>query len=569
MTLLQRMALILSAVMLLALGGSLAIQASTAQQALQRAGLRPDSDFDVPAWFVAAMPLASDPDRLGQPDHAPEHAWAYGLLWQICWRIAAWLAALALAAALLATWALRAWQRLLQRMLDQLQELEAGRLVRLEESELPELRGLTLSMNASLHRLRQGWREQADKVALLQRQAQLDMVTGLTQRGVFLAQLQARLTEPDGARAGLLLLRLQDLEGLNLRLGHDAADRLLRAIADVLLTYVDRVPGTLAGRLKGSDFALCLPVAGVARETASSLRDALAALSVVRSAAAQVVVGGVDGVPHAASGAALAAADAALARAEAGEGGGQGVVVEPNGDGVADAPGARLWRTRIAAALEEGRARLDEVPVMDRAGGRMFLACTMALQLERDGEFHPACRWLALARRSRLLPQVDLMAVALALRALKQDASPRAVRISAPALAEPAFVADIATLLDGARTQARSLWLEIAEPARPDLVAGLVAAIKAWRAYGVQMGIEHGGALPQTLLALQAVGIDYVKLDGRPLRGLSQDASVQAYAGGLVKLIQGLGMTALADGLDDEQDLATLWTLGLDGVQTP
>jgi EAL domain-containing protein (putative c-di-GMP-specific phosphodiesterase class I) len=34
-------------------------------------------------------------------------------------------------------------------------------------------------------------------------------------------------------------------------------------------------------------------------------------------------------------------------------------------------------------------------------------------------------------------------------------------------------------------------------------------------------------------------------------------------------LIQGLGLTALAEGIDDERDLAALWALGFDGATGP
>ena len=66
-----------------------------------------------------------------------------------------------------------------------------------------------------------------------------------------------------------------DLAGVNRAMGHAATDRMLMSIAQSLRPYAERVDGCFLGRLNGSDFALCLPVAGVARETAQALASLL------------------------------------------------------------------------------------------------------------------------------------------------------------------------------------------------------------------------------------------------------------------------------------------------------
>jgi EAL domain-containing protein (putative c-di-GMP-specific phosphodiesterase class I) len=47
---------------------------------------------------------------------------------------------------------------------------------------------------------------------------------------------------------------------------------------------------------------------------------------------------------------------------------------------------------------------------------------------------------------------------------------------------------------------------------------------------------------------------------------VSGNESVHGYAQSLVALIHGLGLVALAEGIDDERDLDTLWALGFDGL---
>jgi EAL domain-containing protein (putative c-di-GMP-specific phosphodiesterase class I) len=311
----------------------------------------------------------------------------------------------------------------------------------------------------------------------------------------------------------------------------------------------------------------------VAAETAESLFAAVTAAPALRVGGAEVVVGGVDGLCGLAVGAALAAADAALAGAEAGG----GLAVENHGESLADPAGARAWREQLAAALGEGRTRIAEFAVLDRAGCLIHLECPLRVQLRPGGDYEVAARWLALAGRSRLLPQVDLAALDLALRAIAADGRPRAVHVAWPSLAAAGFVADVCSRLAAAPLAARRLSIEWADdarladrPARGQVQGQALGDIAArWRGMGVRVGVEHAGADPQQLARLVELGIDYVKVDARHLRGAATDGAVRAYAHSLVALIHGLGLSALAEGINDADDLAALWALGFDGATGP
>ena len=499
-------------------------------------------------------------------------AWAVATQAISCPAGLAWLALLALALIAFALSSQRAWDRALQATVNQARALEQGRFVEGEEPGQSELQLLTRSMNAMVRRLRDIFAAQAEQVALLQRQAQIDAVTGVALRPHFLGQLQQRLAEPGGPGSALILLRVLRLDGLNARRGHEDTDRLLATMAQLLLTYVDRVPGAFAGRLNGSDFALCLPVAGVAGETCASLHETLAAAPLLRSAGVELAIGAADGLCNTGAGAALASADAALARAEAAHDAlepGSGFVVEQQGDLVADAAGARAWREQISAALTDGRAQLAEFPLVDRAGRLMHLECPLRVQLSPGGPYQAAARWLALARRSRLMPRVDLVAVELALKSIAQDGRPRAVHAARASLAEPGFIAEVTRRLGAAPQAARQLSIECVEGVLRAEHVPLADAAAAWRPLGVRVGVVHAGASPHALPALQASVVDYVKVDARHLRGVAQDGAVRGYAQSLVALIHGLGLLALAEGVAEADDLAQLWDLGFDGATGP
>ena len=559
---------------------SLLLTAPDGRVVLRREQAAAASAGAAPLWFTRWLPLSAAAGEarvgdgwrpLGTLRIESHQGWAHDALWAAVSRTAALLAGLGVLAALMSVVALRGWQRPLDATVRQARALEEGRFTLADEPAMPELRTLTRSMNAMVLRLREMFDAQAAQVALLQRQAQTDPVTGLMQRRLFVARLESLLDEPAGPGFGLLLLRVARLEQVNHEMGFAATDRLLAALAEVLQAYGDRVSGAFAGRLNGSDFALVLPAVGVAAETAASLDEALAQAPLARAGAVRLAIGGADGLRAMPVSAAMGLADAALAEAEVSA---QPVVHGANGRS-SDPSGARAWRAQIAAALEAGRTRLAEFPVVDRDGLLLHLECPLRVQFEVSESpqaqpsvnlWRPARQWLAQAARSRLLPQVDLAALELALAASAADAQPRSVHIADASMAEPGFVARVQERLAAQPAAARRLSLEWLESARRVDRVALRDAAASWRALGVRLGVEHAGATPQALAAWQVVGIDYVKIDARHVQGAADDEAVRAYASSLVALVHGLGWTALAEGIEDPRDLDALWALGFDGA---
>jgi EAL domain-containing protein (putative c-di-GMP-specific phosphodiesterase class I) len=111
----------------------------------------------------------------------------------------------------------------------------------------------------------------------------------------------------------------------------------------------------------------------------------------------------------------MSRADEALAQAEFHAPLGLHVQALPSGEAI----GETEWRQRIATALEAGRVKLAEFPVVNARGSVVHLECPLRVQLQPDGPFDAAVRWLPMASRSRIIHKVDLAAVELALKAIR------------------------------------------------------------------------------------------------------------------------------------------------------
>jgi EAL domain-containing protein (putative c-di-GMP-specific phosphodiesterase class I) len=454
----------------------------------------------------------------------------------------------------------------------QARALEQGRFVEITEPPTPELQRLAAGMNSMVRRLHQLFDGQANQLETLRRQAHADPLTGLSNRRHFVAQLERALVARGGdaasalapRRGSLLIVRLRDLVAMNARVGRDAVDRLLASMGEVLLTYPERVDGAFAGRLNGTDLALYLPVNGVGRETADALRSTLGIVLTAVDPMAEVAIGGVDGLATGGVSEALAAADEALAGAEAADDAAPLVV-----EGVEETPlGESEWRQRIANALASGRVRLAEFAVIDASGRILHLECPLRIQLAPDGPFDAAARWLPMAARGRLTQNVDLAAVGLALEAIALDGQPRCVHVAAASLADSGFAQALARLLAESPGAAQQLMLEVGEAVSAHSRRWRDAA-ERWRPFGVRLGLENAGSSLRTLVDARGWGLDYLKIDGRFLRGLAHDPALAGYARQVVAAARSIGVPVYAEGITDAQDLLQLWELGFDGATGP
>ncbi|MEO6409613.1 MAG: EAL domain-containing protein [Burkholderiaceae bacterium] len=537
----------------------------------------PAAPGDAPQWFIDLLPIASEPGvaqvsdgwrALGQIEVVSQTAYAHDQLWRGSMQAASALGVVGLLAALAGAFLVGRIRRPLDATVAQARALVEGEFIRVAEPRVPELRRLTQAMNTMVQRLRVTFAAQAEQVELLRRQANCDRLTGLSNRAHFLGRLSTTLQREDGtADGGLLLLRVLDLAGVNRDAGHAATDHLIVTIAQALRPYPERVDGCFLGRLNGSDFALSLPVAGMAEETAYSLLTALRLVlaSVVPGSA--VCIGAVETQRGMALSEVMAGADAALARAESRGpyavevGAGPGASLHLRGEGA--------WRQRIGEALEQRRLRLVEFPLLDARGALVHLECPLRVQLEADGPFEPAARWLPLALRSRLTAELDERALALALAQTAIDRRPRGINLAPASLADAGFAGRLRSLLSQDPDLAQHLWIEIAEGAAVEQFDALRELVRQLRPTGIRFGLEHAGERLASIPRLIDLGIDYVKLDASVVVGLAADAHRRAFVQSSVTLVHSLALKAYAEGVADAADAQALWDCGIDAITGP
>jgi diguanylate cyclase (GGDEF)-like protein/PAS domain S-box-containing protein len=142
-----------------------------------------------------------------------------------------------------------------------------------------------------------------------------------------------------------------------------------------------------------------------------------------------------------------------------------------------------------------------------------------------------------------------------------------AVNISATQFTRTNLAEKVAEVLAAHEMQACYLDLELTEGVLMCDVEESTRQIAELQALGVRISIDDFGTGYSSLSYLQHLPIDDLKIDKCFVQGIGQAASTQRLVQAIVGLAHGLNMTATAEGVETENELAALRALGCDRVQ--
>lgn len=537
-----------------------------------------DTDLGAPAWFVRLLPIraqtgqaqiSSGWKQFGTVTLVSQSRFAYAALWMSAKEMVVALTLAGLAGGYMATLVLRRLRRPLLAVIDQAQAITERRFVTMQEPSVPELKKLAQAMNTTVVRLKTMFDDEAKRLDGVRREANCDTLTGLANRSNFMARLRDDVQAEHSAGGALFIARVANLASINQSLGRRDTDELLQAFGRGLLSVAQRYPDALAARLNGADFALLVPALrapeAVAQELFATLNNEAQAYLSDRPS---TWLGCGSFPPGVEVEAILAQVDMALAAIEADGASGLKVVDLHWDDGAPKS--TEEWAKVIRRALSEKWVRLVSFPVVSLDGKLVHRECPLRLMFDEQGEWQAAGKFLPVAERLKLTPQLDLAAIALGLDELeaKPQLTGLAINLSASSIYLPEFRADLKRLLKR-RTGTHRLWLEVAESGALSHFDAFKALCADLRGVGCKLGLEHFGRQFSEVGRLHDLGLDYIKVDGSFVRGLDGNIGNQTFLKGLSTIAHSIGLKVFAEGVTHEADLRALGPVGFDGATGP
>jgi predicted signal transduction protein with EAL and GGDEF domain len=219
--------------------------------------------------------------------------------------------------------------------------------------------------------------------------------------------------------------------------------------------------------------------------------------------------------------------------------------------------------TELSAALEAGDVVVHYQPQVQVATGRVIgVEALVRWQHPVHGLLPPAS-FIPAAERTGLIRPLTLYVLN---RALDQAAQWRAagrdlsvsVNLSVRDLLDPQFVADVrdAVLLHGVGGQ--GLELEITETMAMVDPQRSMAVLESLSAMGVMLSVDDYGTGYSSLAYLQRLPVRRLKIDRSFVMGMVEDEASAAIVRSTIELARNLGMTVVAEGVEDDATLLAL-----------
>jgi diguanylate cyclase (GGDEF)-like protein len=405
-------------------------------------------------------------------------------------------------------------------------------------------------------------------------QALHDSLTGLPNRKMILTELGERVEEArrKHTSVGFCLLDLDRFKEVNDTLGHQVGDRLLAVVAQRIQGALR--PNDLVARLGGDEFAILLdPVrnADAAVEVAQRVRQALTRPFHVEGMLFELEASiGVAVFPEHGEDVdpIVRRADVAMYLAKE----------ERTGVELYVADRDRNSASRLALlgglrnALENGELRVHYQPKVSVSSGAV-------VGVEALVRWHHAQRGLVMpdefipmAEHSGLMAPLTEYVIdeSLAQVARWRQAGlevPVAVNVSMRDLHGRDLVAVVATALERHDLPASMLVLELTERVLTRDSGEVNATLNALRRIGVSASLDDFGTGYSSMVLLKRLPISEIKIDRSFVSRLTADPGDVTIVGSIVELAHGLGMTAVAEGVESEQVWDLLQRLGCDAVQ--
>ena len=228
----------------------------------------------------------------------------------------------------------------------------------------------------------------------------------------------------------------------------------------------------------------------------------------------------------------------------------------------------KVWVKHIKAALMENRFRLVQQPIASLQGDDPGMFDVLVRMVDPQGKEVLPSEFMAAAERNDLLKNIDRWVVGASLSfAAQRKPGCLFVRLSKETAKDATFVEWLDNHVRSSRAEPQRLCFQVTEQTVNTYVTQIQALAGALRKRGFRFAVEGFGSGRDPQGMLDSMPLDFVKIDGAIIQGLTGDPQLQQRVRTLVESATKRLIQTIGERVEDANTMAVLWQIGVQYIQ--
>ena len=227
-----------------------------------------------------------------------------------------------------------------------------------------------------------------------------------------------------------------------------------------------------------------------------------------------------------------------------------------------------IWVKHIKSALMENRFRLVQQPIASLLGEDKGMFDVLVRMLDEQGTEVLPAEFIAAAERNDLMKNIDRWVIGASMSfSVNRKASCIFVRVSKDTVLDKSLLGWLDGQLKSVKVDPKRLCIQMTEDMANQYVRQTKDLAQALRKLGFRFALEHFGTGRDPFKLLADFDMDFIKIDGSLMQGLSTNQLQQQRVKGLVEAAKKKGIETVAERVEDANTMAVLWQLGIEFIQ--
>ncbi|WP_229007110.1 EAL domain-containing protein [Methylophilus sp. Leaf408] len=530
-----------------------------------------------PAWFQSLFSVNIQPgianiqsgwQQYGTLELESEPSLAYDQLWETSRHAVLWTLIVAFMSYVVSGFWLRKILKPLDDVIAQAESLGERKYITIKEPQTEEFQKLVRTMNTLSDRVKSMVTDESERLNVLNQQINYDEVTGLMNQSHFTNTASVALKNDSFVEGMLTLVQLRNLSDIDKQLGYSVTNQLIKKVGDALEQQMAHYPDVVCGRLSGSEFGIFSRQPLDDFSVASELKLVLEKLN-----AAQQIVQFQFVVTHTKTKKGddfvdihrvmqfildLAGDQAALPMR----------VMNANSIVTSRKNYLSQWKEQFLHAIEHKQIKLARYPVMQKDKQLLHYECPLRLHIDEGDQWLAAGAFIDWASQLDMIKTLDGLALEYAVDMLDKNNANLSVNVSAAAMRSDEYKDKLQSLILNVKQPAR-LSFEVSEEAAFSDFVQFKQFVHLVKSLGCVVGMEHVATRLAQLGDLHELGLDFVKFDASLIRDIHLRPQQQSLLRGLCMMVRTMGIMPIAEGVQDQQELDSLNSVGIAAVTGP